>query len=153
MNGKKIVICGTLIIGIILIICFWPKKENKKTGVPIITQASKTNKYLYSWKSDKYIYNANDDEEVIEYNLHNFVLDFYEKDMQICFKKNESDGSCEKHDYTFKDNRVLNIKEKSNKSNISGTYYVKEVNNQIVMEQNNDDGTSTIFKFIKMGGK
>lgn len=154
MDKKKVLIGGILVVCVVLLIWFWPKKENKEPNPPIRNTTDKVNKYLYSWKSSKYIYNDNSGGNVLEYNLHNFILDFYEDDMEICFKKSQEDGSCEKHNYSLKDNKTLIIEGQSEISNIYGTFnIIEKEDNVIVMEKNNDDGTSIIFEFIKYGGE
>lgn len=153
MDKKKVLIGGILVVCVVLLIWFWPKNNNEPNP-PIRNTTDKVNKYLYSWKSSKYIYNDNSGGNVLEYNLHNFILDFYEDDMEICFKKNQEDGSCEKHNYSLKDNKTLIIEGQSEISNIYGTFnIIEKEDNVIVMEKNNDDGTSIIFEFIKYGGE
>lgn len=154
MDKKKVLIGGILVVCVVLLVWFWPKKDNNNPDFPNRNTTDKINRYLYSWKSSKYIYNDNSGGNVLEYNLHNFILDFYENDMEICFKKNQDGGNCEKHNYSFKDNKTLHIEGKSEISNIYGIFNVIEAeDNRIIMEKNNEDGTSVIFEFIKYGGE
>ncbi len=147
MKDKKIILISILIILVGLFIWFYPrKKENVNPNKT--TTTSETNKHLYSWKSDRLVITTAEGESR-EFYLLNFVFEFYEKDMKICYK----DYECETHKYSITDNRILNIEGESEISNFYGTYYISNTNNdnKIILEKNQETGESQIFQFIAMG--
>ena len=149
-NKFKILVLmlGTIVIIISLIILFFSKKEETNTPNNI----SEDKSYKYSLKSNKFIYTNPETNESKEFNLFNFRLDFYDNKLNICYLKN---SICESHQYTMEENRVLNIKGKSEISPFTGIYFITFKDDYVLMEKNNGNNENVIYKFnlLKLGGE
>lgn len=145
-ENKKILIIGIVVIIVILAIWFWPK-ENKNPG-------NDTNEvpdnYLYTWTSEKYIYVNPETSESNEFYFDNYKFDFYEDEMRICYIKSDE---CEFHQYSIKDDRILDIEGESEISKFGGQYFLKYKDNYVLISKTDDNGESTVFKFIISGGE
>ena len=145
-ENKKILIIGIVVIIVILAIWFWPK-GNKNPG-------NDTNEvpdnYLYTWTSKKYIYVNPETSESNEFYFDNYKFDFYEDEMRICYIKSDE---CEFHQYSIKDDRILDIEGESEISKFGGQYFLKYKDNYVLISKTDDNGESTVFKFIISGGE
>lgn len=145
-GNKKILLLGLVIIVIFLTIWFWPKGNNNFDSD---TNETPDN-YLYTWTSEKYIYVNPETSESSEFYFDNYKFDFYEDEMKICYIKSDE---CESHQYSFKDDRILNIEGESEISKFSGQYFLKYKDNYVLISKTNDNGESTVFKFVIVGGE
>ena len=145
-ENKKILIIGIVVIIVILAIWFWPK-GNKNPG-------NDTNEvpdnYLYTWTSEKYIYVNPETSESNEFYFDNYKFDFYEDEMRICYIKSDE---CEFHQYSIKDDRILDIEGESEISKFGGQYFLKYKDNYVLISKTDYNGESTVFKFIISGGE
>lgn len=145
-ENKKILIIGIVVIIVILAIWFWPK-GNKNPG-------NDTNEvpdnYLYTWTSEKYIYVNPETSESNEFFFDNYRFDFYEDEMRICYIESDE---CEFHQYSIKDDRILDIEGESEISKFGGQYFLKYKDNYVLISKTDDNGESTVFKFIISGGE
>ena len=145
-ENKKILIIGIVVIIVILAIWFWPK-GNKNPG-------NDTNEvpdnYLYTWTSEKYIYVNPETSESNEFYFDNYKFDFYEDEMRICYIKSDE---CAFHQYSIKDDRILDIEGESEISKFGGQYFLKYKDNYVLISKTDDNGESTVFKFIISGGE
>ena len=144
-GNKKILLIGIAIVIIFLIIWFWPKsnEKNDDNNEPI-------DNYLYTWTSEKYIYVNPETSESKEFYFDNYKFDFYEDEMRICYIESDE---CESHQYSFKDDRILNIDGESKISKFSGQYFLKYKDNYVLISKTDDNGESTVFKFVIVGGE
>lgn len=144
-GNKKILIIGIVVIIVIFAIWFWLKGNenpgNDTNEVP--------DNYLYTWTSEKYIYVNPETSESNEFYFDNYKFDFYEDEMRICYIKSDE---CEFHQYSIKDDRILNIEGDSEISKFSGQYFLKYKDNYVLISKTDDNGESTVFKFI-VGGE
>lgn len=144
-GNKKILIIGIVVIIVIFAIWFWPKgNENPGNATNEVPD-----NYLYTWTSEKYIYVNSETSESNEFYFDNYKFDFYEDEMRICYIKSDE---CEFHQYSIKDDRILNIEGDSEISKFSGQYFLKYKDNYVLISKTDDNGESTVFKFI-VGGE
>lgn len=146
-SKKYFLILGCLIIIIVFIIWFLSnnKEDNNENRNP---STNIKDNYLYTWKSERYIYTDSKTKESKEWILTSYNLVFYKDKLSICY---DNFDDCEEHKYSIIDNRILNIDGESEISIFEGKYYITYLDNNVILEKNNNDGSNNIFKFIKVG--